>query len=374
MGIVRALSGAIGGTFADQWKEIITAGAFDEYTVVVPGILQQTNAGRGTNFNGSDGVISNGSKIFVPEGTAAFVFSQSGIELVITEPGGYEYENGQATVFDGDTAAEAILTEALDRIGFGGQTSDQKRISFVNLREIRGLKFGTRGPLLYHDLFYETDLEILAFGSFSVQVVDAPKFVRSFVPANVTSYSFYNPQTRAQITSEFLQSFIDALNSLSKTYRISEVPGQAEEIAAGISADSSNAGTWVERFGFKLVSVGIENIEFTAASRELVNTYSSNRMSLKAYEGLAPGVSDIGAQQKIAQGVQDHGLGDGAGLIVGMGLAQGMTPPAAAPRAQDPALSLDEQIAAVKQLKELLDAGALTEEEFELKKREVMGL
>lgn len=374
MGIVRALSGAIGGTFADQWKEVITAGPFDEYSVVVPGILQQTNAGRGTNFSGSDGVISNGSKIFVPEGTAAFVFSQSGIELVITEPGGYEYENGQATVFDGDTAAEAILTEALDRIGFGGQTSDQKRISFVNLREIRGLKFGTRGPLLYHDLFYETDLEILAFGSYSVQVVDAPKFVRSFVPANVTSYSFLGPQTRAQITSEFLQSFIDALNTLSKTYRISEVPGQAEEIAAGISGDSSNAGTWVERFGFKLVSVGIENIEFTAASRELVNTYSSNRMSLKAYEGLSQGVSDIGAQQKIAQGVQDHGLGDGAGLIMGMGLAQSMTPQAAAPRAQEPALSLDEQIVVVKQLKELVDAGALTEEEFELKKREVMGL
>lgn len=87
MGLIKAFSGAIGGTFADQWKEIVSAGHFDEHTVVTPGMLQQTNNGRGTNTNGSNGVISNGSKIFVPENTAAFIFSQSGIDEIITDPG-----------------------------------------------------------------------------------------------------------------------------------------------------------------------------------------------------------------------------------------------------------------------------------------------
>lgn len=98
MGIIRAFTGAIAGTFADQWKDIITAGNFDEHTVVTPGVYQQTNKGRGSNFNGSNGVISNGSKIFVPENTAAFIFSQSGIEEIITTPGGYEYQNGQKSI------------------------------------------------------------------------------------------------------------------------------------------------------------------------------------------------------------------------------------------------------------------------------------
>lgn len=48
MGIIRAFTGAIGGTFADQWKDIITAANFDEHTVVSPGIYQQTNKGRGS--------------------------------------------------------------------------------------------------------------------------------------------------------------------------------------------------------------------------------------------------------------------------------------------------------------------------------------
>jgi|GEM_PF-6258238 len=63
MGLIKAFGGAIGGTFSDQWKEIVTAGHFDEHTVVVPGMLQQVNNGRGTNINGSNGVLSNGSKI-----------------------------------------------------------------------------------------------------------------------------------------------------------------------------------------------------------------------------------------------------------------------------------------------------------------------
>ena len=47
MGIVRAFTGAVGGTFADQWKDIITVGCFDEHTVVSPGVLQHSNSGRG---------------------------------------------------------------------------------------------------------------------------------------------------------------------------------------------------------------------------------------------------------------------------------------------------------------------------------------
>ena len=374
MGIIQALTDAVGGTFADQWKDVITAGLFDERTVVSPGVLQQTNSGRGSNYHGSEGVISNGSKIFVPENTAAFVFSQSGIENIITAPGGFEYRDGQASVFDGDGAARSVFAQVKDRIGYGGQTSDQKRIAFVNLREIRGMKFGTRGPLVYNDLFYEADLEISAFGSFAVKVVNAEKFIRNYVPANATLYSFDNPQARAQISSEFLQSLIDALNSLSTEYRISQLPSRAEEIAARIAGGSSNAGTWRERFGFEVVAVGIESIEFSPESRELVRQYSSNRMNLKAFEGVSQNSSNIGAQQKIAQGVQDHGLGDGAGLLFGMGLVQGMNPQTAEPMRERSSMSFDDQIETVKKLKDLMDAGVLSEREFELKKKEVMGL
>ncbi len=215
MGIIKAFSGAIRGTFADQWKDIITVDSFDEYTVVSPGILKQPSAGRGSYNQATEGVISNGSKIFVPENTAAFIFSQSGVEDIIHEPGGYEYQSGESSVFNEDSFKNAVFSKAKERLAFGGQTEESKKIVFVNLREIRGIKFGTRGPLMYHDLFYESDLTITAFGSFTVRITDPVKFITHYVPANTNYYSFSDKNVRSQILTEFMQSFIVAMNSLS---------------------------------------------------------------------------------------------------------------------------------------------------------------
>lgn len=375
MGIIRAFTGAISGTFADQWKDIITAGHFDEHTVVSPGVLQQPDKGRGSYNLATEGVISNGSKIFVPENTSAFIFSQSGIEDIITEAGGYEYQSGQSTIFNGDGFGKSILKQAKDRVGYGGQTAEQKRVAFVNLREIRGINFGTRGPLMYHDMFYGTDLEITAFGSFSLRVLDPTKFIRNFVPANTSYYTFDDPRARSQILSEFLQSFVVALNSMSSTYRISQLPSQANKIATIIADENSNAGAWKERFGFEVVHVGIENIEFSPESKELVKQYSSKKMDWKVLDDVSQATSNIAAQQKMAQGVQDHGFGSMPGMVLGMGMVQGLNPQNVAPVEQaPPTLSIEEQIETLKKLKDLVDAGILSEDEFNAKKREILGL
>ncbi len=102
MAVIKAFAGALGGTFADLWRDIITAGPFTEHTVVVPGIPRGSNNDRGSNEYGSEGIITNGSRIYVPENTAAFIFSETGIENVITESGGYEYRNGEQSVLAGD--------------------------------------------------------------------------------------------------------------------------------------------------------------------------------------------------------------------------------------------------------------------------------
>lgn len=374
MTIIQAFTGALGGTFADQWKDIITADRFNEHTAVAPGVLRKSNNNRGVNDSGSVGVISNGSKIFVPERTAAFIFDQDGIEAVITEPGGYEYQNGQDSIFNRDGVRSSFVDQIASRISFGGQTSDQKKIAFINLREIRGIKFGTRGPLVYNDHHYGADLEIKAFGTFSLQIVDVFTFVRNFIPANTFHYNFASRGARAQLLSEFIQSFTVALNSLSSTYRVSQLPSQAQEIATQIASAGVGAGRWKERFGLEIMHVGIENIELTPESRELVRQYSANRMSLQAYEGVAQQSSNISAQQKIAGGIEDHGLGDGGGMLFGMNLAQGMNPMTGVQTPAVAALSFDEQVETLKKMKDLMDSGILTEQEFETKKREIMGL
>ena len=398
MGIVNVAIDSLGGVLADQWKDIVTAGHFNEHVVVAPGVRKVGQNGRGGNY-GSNDVLSNGSLIFVPENTAAFILSQAGIEQVITEPGGFEYRDGEASVFDDRDREEQgvlkmVLGQAARRVGYAGMSPSQKRVAFVNLREIRGIKFGTRGPLAYNDLFYGTDLEVFAYGQLSLQVVDAERFVRNFLPANTYSYSLDDQSARSMLIAEFLASFIVATNALSSEVRISQLPSHVNEIRRTILDEDDNAGTWEDRFGIRLVQVAIENIEFSDDSRELIKSYAKKKLDVSAYEGISKQAADVAAQQMIAEGVRDNGFGDAGGMMFGMGLAGMLNPLNAsaasaagegsssggAPRkgsAEDSvgaARSFENQVEAIKKFKELFDAGILTQEEFDAKKREILGL
>lgn len=398
MGIVNVAIDSLGGVLADQWKDIVTAGHFDEHVVVAPGVRKVGQNGRGGNY-GSNDVLSNGSLIFVPENTAAFIFSQAGIEQVIAEPGGFEYRDGEASVFDDHDREEQgvlkmVLGQAARRVGYAGMSPSQKRVAFVNLREIRGIKFGTRGPLVYNDLFYGADLEVFAYGQLSLQVVDAERFIRNFLPANTYSYSLDDQGVRSMLIAEFLASLIVATNTLSSEVRISQLPSHVNEIRRTILDEDDNAGTWEDRFGIRLVQVAIENIEFSDDSRELIKSYAKKKLDVSAYEGVSKQAADVAAQQMIAEGVRDNGLGDAGGMMFGMGLAGMLNPRNAsvesvageglssggAPRKGSPeddagaSRTLEDQVEAIKKFKELFDAGILTQEEFDAKKREILGL
>lgn len=55
-------------------------------------------------------------------------------------------------------------------------------------------------------------------------------------------------------------------------------------------------------------------------------------------------------------------------------MSQSMNPQTAASITPKAAMSFDEQIEAVKKLIELMDAGILSQEEFDVKKKDIMGL
>ena len=89
--------------------------------------------------------------------------------------------------------------------------------------------------------------------------------------------------------------------SIRYEYRISQLLGKANDIAACVRGDRANAGTWNDRFGFEVSSVGIESIEFTEQSRQLVQQFASNRMNVAAYEGVSQQAGNMAAQQRIAK-------------------------------------------------------------------------
>ena len=92
MGFIKAFAGAISGAFADQWKDFyMPIPNVSATAAIFPAIPQGTNVNRGENTKGSENIITNGSKIIVPEGTALITMQDGAITGIITEPGGFIY-------------------------------------------------------------------------------------------------------------------------------------------------------------------------------------------------------------------------------------------------------------------------------------------
>lgn len=372
MGIVQVIKGSVSETMTSQWKELVRVGEFEEDTAVSPGYILY---GGDKKYKKDVGYLTSGSKILVPLNTCAFIFTNGGIEEVIAEPGAYIYEGGQKSIFNRDGIASSILGQLSDRISFGGTNPNTSQIAFLNLREIRNIKFGTRTPIIYNDIFYGVDLEVIARGNYSIKINDPATFIYDFLPANASSFSFGDFNARSQINSEFLQSFTSSINLFSKEFRISELPSKAKDVVNLILKDESYAGSWLKRFGFELVNIGIDSIDFSEKSKLLINKFSENRMDMLSYENISQTSADIRYKQKIAEGIKDHGLGDGAGMVFAMNdvFNQGENR-REENSSKKTSLSIDEQIETLTKLKKLLDSGILTEEEFALKKKEILGL
>ena len=182
----------------------------------------------------------------------------------------------------------------------------------------------------------------------SLKVTDPVRFVRNFVPATTVSYSFDDEGPCRQILSEFVQSFIVAINSLSNEYRISQLLGKANDIAACVRGDRANAGTWNDRFGFEVSSVGIESIELTEQSRQLVQQFASNRMNVAAYEGVSQQDGNMAAQQRIAQGMNMAQAINPMTAAPVQAPAPTPAPEAAAPASHTASMSVEEQVEAMK--------------------------
>lgn len=380
MGLTSAAQEAVTGTLTDQWVDFFTAPAFDEQTLIAPGVFQTHNRGRGSNTRASTNIISDGSRIVVPENTAVIVTCGGRIVSVSTEPGYFVFRNdGQPSIFTGSGLRRSLIEQSWERFKFGGQPGQQQLIYYVNLREIRNQGFGTPGPLPYKDFSLVPPgstqapvLRLRARGLYSVRVADPIRFFRTFLPANVQSYTLADNAASAQLSQEFITAFQAAVQSLSRTTDIASLAMHGPELASALTNEGGPEGSWLERFGLEVVGAAITAIEYDQASRDLMDKYNQGLL-------LGGGIGNAYTQTTIADSalaVADSGEG-GAGMMgiaMGLGamggtlsgLAQPVDPAAPAPAPADP-------VTVLGQLKAMLDQGLITPEQYAAKQQEVLG-
>ncbi|MCL2402860.1 MAG: SPFH domain-containing protein [Coriobacteriia bacterium] len=328
MGFIRAFKGAIGGTFADQWQDYLmprpgvtaTAGLFE----AVP---RGTNAGRGANTRGSQNIISNGSRIVVPEGTALITMHEGAVTGLIAEPGGYEYKSDDVnarSMFAGDGILGSTVAQAWDRFKFGGQPASQHLAYYVNLKEIPNNRFGTQSPIYWDDAYLGAQAGAKTRGTYTLKIVDPILFVKSFVPvsflqpnAPLFDFADMNNDAASQLFKEVVASlaaaFSNYTNDPDKGNRISNIQGDKIGFAQSLSGAVEENYQWQSGRGLVIERVAIKAIEYDEDTKALL-------ADVRRADALSGARGNSFMQQSVARGMQAAGENPGAGGG-GMGMA-----------------------------------------------------
>ena len=395
MGFIKAFTGAIGGTFADQWKDFYQpVSGVPAPAGLFPGEQVGTNNGRGSNTQGSANIISNGSKILVPEGTALVTMQDGGITGVIAEPGGFIYssedQNAQS-IFAGDGLISSIIKTSWERFKFGGMPGSSQAIFYVNLKEIPNNRFGTQSEIYWDDAFLNTQVGAITRGTYSLKIVDPLAFIKNFVPVSylndqgVFDFADMDNDAASQLFTEVVGSlsaaFSNYTNDPSKGNRMAKIQGDQIGFAKSLSQAVEDGYQWRSNRGLEIVSTAILSIEYDEDTKELMK-------DVKKADALAGARGNSFMQQSIARGIQASGENGGgaAGMAfmgMGMNAAGGMmsnlqqpvnpapvtnpTAPTANPApAEDPTEKL-------MKMKQLLDAGAISQEDYDRVKAQILG-
>lgn len=379
MGLIQAVSGSIGGMLADQWKDFYTVPqGLPATAALFAAVPQGNNAGRGSNTKGSTNIITNGSKIVVPEGYGLLLFENGKITGFAAEAGGYEWKSDDIqsqSIFAGDGIVSPLIKQSWERFKFGGQPGAQQQAYFVSLKELPDNRFGTQSEIYWDDGFLKTQVGAVTRGSYTLKIVDPILFVKNFVPASylqagkVFDFTDMDNAAAGQLFNEVVGSLAPAFslytNDPGKGNRITRLQQDSLGFAQSLSQAVENGYQWRSDRGLAIAKVSIVSIEYDANTRELLKT-------VQRADALTGSRGNANLQASVAQGIQSAGENGGAAGLVGIGMASGMMGVGSmqqpvAPAAEDP-------VAKLKKAKEMLDLGLITQADYDALKTKALGL
>jgi membrane protease subunit (stomatin/prohibitin family) len=385
MGLIRAAIGAIDGALSDQWKDFLTVPVGIEPTAALFSAAPVgSNSGRGSNTNGSQAILSNGTKIIVPEGYGLLLFQDGALTAFVETPGAYIWDSddeNSKSIFAGDDWSTSLISQSWERFKFGGRPSSQQLALFVNLKELPNNKFGTQSVVYWDDAYLNAQVGAIAHGTYSLTITDPILFAKQFVPADylqgqgVFDFTDTTNPSASQLFSEVISSLAAAFstytNDSHRGNRIAKIQQDSLGFAKSLSLVVEDAYRWKATRGLIISNVTIVGIRYDETTTELLKT-------VQRADALSGHRGNSNLQASVAAGMQAAGKDGGANGIIGLGIAGNSI--GLSSFIQQPPLSdsrhneTNDLVKTLEGFKRALDAGLINQEDFEAAKAKALGL
>jgi membrane protease subunit (stomatin/prohibitin family) len=326
-------------------------------------------------------------------------FDESGKELVHREPQGGStdikmgaqlivqdtqnavfYKDGKALDVFGagrhtlTTANIPFLTKFLS-LPFGFNSPFQAQVYYVSMKKFIDLKWGTKSPINFRDSEL-TFVQLRASGKFSMRVKDPQMFINEIVGTQ-------GKYTTNEIEDYLRDSIVSKLNTvlgrnLKTVFDLGQFYPQIEE---GMKAEVTD---FFNSMGIELTDIIIVGIVPPDEVQEKIN----ERSSMGALGNLDQYMK-FKTAQAMEKAAENPGGGGTAGLGVGLGAGMTMANMMMGSMnqqqqggqqqggqqqggQQQQGQSQDDVLAMIEKLSKLKEAGALTQEEFDAKKKDLL--
>ena len=347
MGLIQAFKGALGGAFADQWLEYMAPPeSMRDHVLLAKAV--PVKSGRSANNDGQENanIISDGSRFLVPEGAALITVENGGITAIITEAGGYEYTTKNVpearSIFAGDGPIKSTLSNSFEQFKFGGQPGNQQQAYYINMKDIAGLAYGTRTPVMYDDAKYGgIQMGVVSHGTYTIKVIDPIKLFKNFIPIDITSgqgrATFALGEGDGGVEESLFNGFVGSLSTALSKFcaggkSIPDIQGGLEEFASDVDEAVETKHHWNSSYCLSVVDIQPVVIEWDEESKKTVDEFRKTAMAGQAQamamgsigQAMAADGGRVGAaysQATIAQGFKGAGENGGAGGMFGMGMA-----------------------------------------------------
>ncbi|MFO7976703.1 MAG: SPFH domain-containing protein [Candidatus Hydrogenedentota bacterium] len=299
--------------------------------------------------------LTTGSQLLVQDGQLA-VFFHNGKPTDGFKPGRYTLS----------TENLPVLSKVLNLVTYG-KSPFRSYVYFLALKTFTDLGWGTSSPILFRDEEFRM-VNLRANGSFAIRVKDPKVFIKTIVGTQGLETSYAVEQyLRRMIVSKVAQ----VLPTVMKT--VLDLPVLYDDIAVKVKQAVHDQ---FDQYGLKLVDLIVESITVPPEVQEAIDraagTRSVGRDEAAHYERImrTEALRDAAKQPGSEMG---SGMAAGMGIGAGMGFARELAgqPTQENPQAQ-PQLTMDEVKSRLRDLKQLVDDGLITQDDFESKKKALL--